>query len=237
MHSTRSASVVLLALAACAEPQGQGSAPAATSAAPVVAPPKPEPSAAAAVQAPDDLDVAAVKKALKCLPDAKSGPCTVLAAFATCSPWSASVPSGDGRWIGNGHVVEGGKTLEEITIVRARRVPMNEVGPGQLPVRIGIADIAKEEGQAHDQADKLIRALARGDVAARSNMALEHVKKRETWPESFAMKTAGGQIYAASQGGGFICQGPRQQLFLVRRAATRGSPGDGLYAELWPVTW
>jgi hypothetical protein len=243
MHAQRSAALLLLlalAATACAEPQGQGSAPAATSAAPAAPPPAPAPAptAAPAVAAPDDLDLAATQKALKCLPDAKSGPCAVLASFATCSPWSAVVPSGDGRWIGHGYVVEGGnKTIEEITILRSKRVPTNEIGPGQLPVRIGITDIAKEEGQAHDQADKLIRALARGDVAARSNAALEHVKKRETWPEGFAMKTRGGQVYVASQGGGFICQGPKQQLLLAQRAATRGSPGDGLYAELWPVTW
>jgi len=242
MHATRPAALLLFALAAaaCAEPPGQGSAPAASSTASAAPPPAPtpEPSAAPAVAAPDDIDVAALKKALKCLPEAKGGACAVLDAFATCVPWAGVVPSGDGRWIGRGYVIEGSnKTTEEITILRSKRVPSSEVGPGQLPLRIGIANIAKEEGQAHEQGDKLIRALARGDVAARSNAALEHVKKRETWPENFAMKTRGGQIYVASQGGGFLCQGPKQQLFLAQRAATRGSPGDGLYAELWPVTW
>ena len=51
------------------------------------------------------------------------------------------------------------------------------------------------------------------------------------------MRTAGGQVYVASQGGAFVCQGPKQQIFLVQRAATRGGQADGLYAELWSATW
>jgi hypothetical protein len=224
---------------ACAESGGGGAAPTATSAAPASAPSPPTTSAqpAEAMPAPDDLDVAGLKKALKCAADAKSGPCGVLVAFGSCVTWNIAVPSGDGRWIGRGHRVEGGKTTDEFTMFRARRVPSNETAPGQLPVKIGIADLAKEEGTAFSQADKLINALARQDVPAKSNPALEYLKKRDQWPEGYAMRTAGGQVYVVAQGGAFVCQGPKQQLFLVQRAATRGAPGEGLYAELWNATW
>jgi hypothetical protein len=47
----------------------------------------------------------------------------------------------------------------------------------------------------------------------------------------------GGQVYAALEGGAFVCQGAQQQLIVVQRAATRGGKADGLYAEVWPTTW
>ena len=68
-------------------------------------------------------------------------------------------------------------------------------------------------------------------------MALDYLKKRESWPEGFTMKTVGAQVYVASEGGAFVCQGPKQELYLVQRAATRGGPGDGLYATVYPVSW
>jgi hypothetical protein len=234
--------IASIAVAACDEkPAGDSAAPDRAGApAPSSAAPPPAPTPApteAAVAAPDDLDVAALKKALKCAADAKSGPCAVLNAFGSCKPWNVVVPSGDGRWVGRGHRVEGGKTTEEYTVVRSRRVPANEVGPGQLPAKVGIADIAKEDGSAHSQADRLIRTLERSDIPPRSNATLEYLKKRETWPEGFSMKTVGGQVYVASEGGAFVCQGPKQELFIAQRAATRGGSGDGLYATAYPVSW
>ncbi|MDI1448052.1 hypothetical protein [Polyangium sp. 6x1] len=239
MRTRPFAVLVSIALAACSkEPAGDSAEPARTG---TPAPPSAAPPAQAtppeAIAAPDDLDVAALKKALKCASDAKSGPCAVLNAFGTCKPWNAVVPSGDGRWIGRGYRVEGGKTSDEFTVVRSRRVPANEVGPGQLPAKVGIGDIAKQEGQAFSQADRLIRTLERSDVPPRSNMALEYLKKRESWPEGFTMKTVGGQVYVASEGGAFVCQGPKQELYLVQRAATRGGAGEGLYATAYPVSW
>ncbi|MDC0749136.1 hypothetical protein [Polyangium mundeleinium] len=235
MRTRPFAVLVSIAVAACSqEPAGDAAAPARTGtpAPPSAAPPPPE-----AVAAPDDLDIAALKKALTCAADAKSGPCAVVNAFGSCKPWNPVVPSGDGRWIGRGYRVEGGKTSDEFTIVRSRRVPSNEVGPGQLPAKVGISDIAKQEGSAFSQADRLIRTLERSDVPPRSNMALDYLKKRASWPEGFTMKTVGGQVYVASEGGTFVCQGPKQELYLVQRAATRGKPGDGLYATAYPVSW
>jgi len=231
--------VPIVVVAACDKSPGDSAGEPASSASPP--PSAAAPAAPTATQAPlaapDDLEVGALQKALKCAADAKSGPCAVLAAFGSCVPWDAVTPSGDGRWLGKGYRVENGKARDEVTIVRSRRVPLNEVGPGQLPAKFGIADIVKEDGSAFTQADKAIRALARSDVAPRSNPAIEHLKKRESWPEGFTMKTAGGQVYVAAEGGTFVCQGPKQVLYLVQRAATRGGQGDGLYAELYAVTW
>src|SRR5690242_7523796 len=109
------ANVLLLG---CDPPASSGGAASASPSA--AAPPSasvaaaPPPSAAPAPP-PENLNVAELQKALKCANDAKSGPCGVLAKFASCSGWSGVSPSGDGRWFGHGYVVEGSKTSDQIT--------------------------------------------------------------------------------------------------------------------------
>jgi hypothetical protein len=187
--------------------------------------------------APDDLDLAALQKALKCPAEPKSGPCKVLVSFAACKPWNAVSPSGDARYLGRAYIVEGAKTTEQITVVRSKRVPSSEVASGQLPVKIAIADIPKEEGAAFDQAERAIRAFERSDVPPRSNPTLEYIKKRADWPEAHAAKTVSGQVLVNTGGGAYICQGPRQQLVVVQKSGAAGAGGDGLFAELWATTW
>lgn len=197
-------------------------------------------AASAAVPAaavPDNLDVAELQKALKCGGAEKTGPCSVLAAIAApCAAWSASPPSGDGRWMGRGYLVQQGKATEQITLLRARRVPLTEVGPGQLPVKIAVAELPKDDAAA-DPAAKAIRAFERSDVPGKGNAGVEYVKQRTDWSEAFATKTTGGQVYALAHGGTFVCQGPKQQLLVVQRAGSRTDKGDGIYAELWGTTW
>lgn len=186
---------------------------------------------------PADLEVAALQKALACAANAKSGPCAVLAAMATCKPWSADVPSGDGRWLGRGFEVDGKKTTEQVTVLRVRRVPTSEVGPGQLPARVGLGTIDKEEGSAFGEADKALRALERSDVPPKGNAAITHLKAMTQWSEAFATRTAGGHVYGLSHGGLYACEGPKRELLVVRRGSTRTGNGDGLYAMLWAISW
>ncbi len=210
-----------------------GAAPSASSVTATPPPPTQEP----APPPPDELDTTALKKALGCGGKANSGPCRVLTGLDSCSSWNPVVPSGDGRFLGRGYVVEKGNSSEQVTMLRARRVPQNEVGPGQLPVRIGIAELPKDEGLASAQADKTIRGFERKDVPGRGNATIEYLKQREQWSESFATRTAGKQVYVIAQAGTYICEGPSRQIFVVQRAATRDSNSDGMYAELWPASW
>jgi hypothetical protein len=184
---------------------------------------------------PPELDIAAQQRALKCATDAKSGACGVLAKMASCIAWNPIVPSGDGRWLGHGWLVEGAKTTDQITLVRARRVPTSEVGAGQLGARVAVAEIAKQEGGAYEQAERAIRAYERADVPPHGSPTLDYVKQKKDWSESFVAATAGKQIFASGSQATYFCQGPSRSLVLVQRAS--GAAGDGLYAELWPTSW
>jgi hypothetical protein len=201
----------------------------------------PAPSASSVSAAPAavllDLDVASLQKTLKCGGDATSGACGVLTKFASCTEWNPISPSGDGRWLGRGWAVEGAKVTEQFALVRSRRVPTSEVAAGQIGVKIAITDLPKQESSAFEHADRAIRAFERNDVPPRSSPTLEYVKQRTDWPEAFAMRTSGKHVYAIAANGTYYCQGQNRTLLVVQRAATRGSNGDGLYAELWPTSW
>ena len=227
--------VSALLLPACDPPAASTSASAAPSVSEAPSPP-PAPTAEA-MPPPDDLDVATVQKALKCGGDAKSGACGVLAKYATCTPWNPVSPSGDARYIGRGTLVEGAKSTESVVVLRSKRAPLNEVGPGQLGVKIGLGEITKEDGSAFDQSGQAIRSFERSDAPGKANATIEYVKKRTQWVEAFANKTAGGQVYAIMKAGTFLCQGPRQSVLMVQKAGSRTSSGDGLYAELWAASW
>jgi len=225
--------VAVLALLGCDKP---APGPAASTAA-TAAPPPAATTEAAPSPPPPDLDLPAQQKALKCGGDAKSGACGVLAKMATCTAWNPIVPSGDGRWLGRGWLVEGAKTTDQVTLVRSRRVPTSEVGPGQLGARIAVTDLPKQEGAAFEQADRAIRAYERADVPPHGNPTLDYLKQRKDWPEAAALRTAGGgQVYALSGGGAYFCQTGRS-LLVVQRPASGSAGGDGLYAEVWPTSW
>ncbi|EYF06666.1 hypothetical protein [Chondromyces apiculatus] len=207
---------------------GAPGAPGAPSTPSVAEPPPPPPA---------DLDVAELQAALKCGPGSKSKPCAVLAKVASCAAWTPSVPSGDGRWLGRAWSVEGAKTTEVFVAMRVRNVPLTEIGPGQLNLKIALIEIPKSEESAFDNAERALRSYERGDVPPRASPTLEYLKQRKEWPDAPAVRTRGGQVFAVAQGGTYFCEGPRRTVLAVQLPETGRGSGNGLYAELWATTW
>lgn len=227
-----------LSLAACeAGPSAAGSPGSASAQGASAAPKPPEPPP----PPPADLDVAALEKALSCGADGKlegkTGACRVLAAMRTCTPWQLSIPSGDGRFLGRVATVEAGKERQGFGVLRAARVNVSEIGPGQLLAKLVLVELQKTDGEAYQQADRALRAFERGDVAPKGSPALAFADRLTTPADVFLTRTEKGHVYGISQGGLFVCQGDKQRLWLVRRAATRAGQGEGVYAELFPTSW
>jgi hypothetical protein len=210
--------------------------------APTLPPATAAPTAAAATaptaapQTPPAADVEGLKQALKCGP-AGHGPCRVLAELTACEDFDPVTSSGDGRWMGKGQVVRDGAFHDEITILRSRRVPTGEVGPGQLGAKIAIGSIP--EARAHEirEAERAINSYSRGDVPRASNAAIVFLKGLDDWSEAFSAKAEQNQIYAANQGGAWLCAKQDQRLLLVHLVGNRTHKADGVYATLYPVSW
>ena len=236
----RNPRVVLLAgaitatasLAACDKSSGDPAAGSASTTAP-----PPTSTATAEQKTPAPLDAAALIKSLKCGGPRTTGPCQILSDFKACRPAEKIAPSGDGRWLGNGYVVDDGAFTEELSILRIHRVPLADVSGGQLPLRIAITPMPEDDPAILRQAKKAIGKLGRGDVARKNNSAIKYITERTEWSDTFSIQAEDNQIYVTSEGGAYICELPDQRILVVRRASQRKHAADGLYAVLWPVTW
>ncbi|MEM1034168.1 MAG: hypothetical protein AAF928_08185 [Myxococcota bacterium] len=211
--------------------QGSATAAAASASSPLVA------TATAATPAPaKPLDVGARKKELKCSPEATEGPCGVLAAFDDCTAWTGQTSGGDGRWIGIGYDRYEGEMKEEVTLVRALRVPLDEVGPGQIGAKLSLSRIPETKPDLVREGKRAAQALFRGDVPKPQNPALQYVNARKDWSAQFATTAEKHQVVSAD--GSYFCNRADQRLLVFRpSAASGGQPGDGLYAVLRPTKW
>jgi hypothetical protein len=227
--------VALSALGGCNEKNPAGAASATATATTSAPAPKPKPTEKP--PEPEALKVDQLKKDLSCAADAKEGPCGVLNAFTDCVAWTGQTEGGDGRWIGIGYDRAGGKTTEEVTLVRSLRVPLDQVGPGQLGAKLSVSRIPDDEPVLLKEGKRAAKALFRGDVPKPQNPAMKYVNNRKDWSEAFAYQAKENQVFAQGGGGTYFCNLKDQRLILVKLSNAREKKGDGLYAQLRPTKW
>jgi hypothetical protein len=195
-------------------------------------------SAPPPVSKPPPLDLAALKKALRCGGAAGDGPCPVLDSFEKCrEKWSPISQSGDGRWFGEGALVNQGAFVNDYFMLRTRRVPLDEVAAGALGVKVAL-DKLPDNPEVRSAAGPAWRALARSDIPKKGNRAIQFIDEYDKWSESFAQQADDHQIFVADGAGAYLCADPKTQgLHVVRLSNTREHPADGIYATLYPISW
>lgn len=230
--------LIPLLLIACNDPTPAPSAASAKASASSTATAKPK-ATLAPVTKPNPLDLAALKKAFNCSGKASSGPCPVLEKFEKCrEKWSPITQSGDGRWIGNGSVAKKGKYVEEMYMMRSRRVGLNEVAPGALGVKIALTELPADDANLRTSAGKTWRKLNRGDSPKKGMHAVEFINDHQDWPEAYAQQADAHQIYIAAGAGAYLCGDPTSQaLHAVKLSGSQEHPGDGIYVTLYPTKW
>ena len=222
-----------LTLTGCDDPKPTPTATSATAAATTTSSAAPKKQ----LPKPKPLDVKAMQSALKC-GGMGHGPCEVLEEFSSCEKWNPVTQSGDGRWLGESSIVKDGKFVSDLVIMRSKRVPLAEVGPGQLPAKIGVVKIDDSLTVEREHAKKAIRAFKRGDVTKRNiNKAITYIKQRKDWPEAFSIESDQNQVYAAVGAGAYFCAKKDQRLLVVKLSGNREHKADGTYATLYPVQW
>jgi len=182
-----------------------------------------------------DLDIAALQKRLGC--GRKHRACRVLRDFAEAPRGIGQAPSGQGRWMGQGFRVEKGREIRELYMLSATNVPSASVGPTDLPLRIAMGTLPRE---ARRDGEKLAKALAHSEQVANDNKALPLVKGWTSDNGRIAMPTTGPSVRLIAEDATYVRQSGQKVIVVRLKAAPPGaqpSPGDGTYAELWPVTW
>jgi hypothetical protein len=196
------------------------------------------PRAAQAVPAPPapaDIDVNALSNDLKC---GKTGPkqaCRVIKEFAQAQRFTGQTPSGEGRWVGQVFTVEKGVETERPIILWAKRVPTSQVGPGDLPIKVGHEFFP---GELESHAEKLVRALMHGDAPSPRNQAFPFAKSLVPTQQRVIVNTNGQSVHVTSEESIFIRAKALRNVYLVNPSTARGAnSGDGMYAELWLADW
>ncbi|MBL9027384.1 MAG: hypothetical protein JNL21_34655 [Myxococcales bacterium] len=222
-----------LVLVACSSKDPAPSA--SSSSKPASAPPPTATSASEPRPPADHLDVEPIKKALKCPAESKSGPCKILDAVATCGPWEGTSPGGEAKWLGHSWDVKDGKQKDGYAVLRSRTVPLDQASGG-IPARIGF-DQVPEDLPSMLGIQKAVSAFERHDVAQKGNAGLAWVKDKKDFSEAPAFATTKKGVLVQSDDFAYVCQGKSQELFYARPRAGGAAKGDGVYAELWPVSW
>jgi hypothetical protein len=201
---------------------------------PTEAPPQP-PRAA-----PPDVNVGKLRNLLKCPAAKGTGACGVLEEFNQASRWILDVPSGEGRWFGKAFVVEKGDEKFQYVTLLAKRLPTAKVGPGELPLSLGMDPIPE---RLLPFAEELWSGLDRsnGRRAKRKNPAFGYLAEYEPRAARGAMNTTGTSVQSIGEIGedtSYLRQAGLKKIFLVRPATgAQADTGDGTYAVLWMAVW
>jgi hypothetical protein len=192
---------------------------------------------AAALPPPPDLEIAYLESQLKCPNRATPNACRILKAFGQATRQVGQVPSGDGRWIGMGYRVEHGSEKAEAQMLSMTNVSSNSVGPTDLPIRIAMDPLPDEKSK---DGRKVLRLLMRRDSLPSNSRTLTSVKAWRSGNGRIGMATTGLSVRLLAEEATFVRQANGNMVVIRQRTPPPGAspPGaDGLYAELWPVTW
>ena len=181
--------------------------------------------------APQDIDVAALKKKLGCT-DARRSLCRVLGEFGDANRFAPRIPSGEGRFIGTAYSSEKGAEKSELLLLLVSQAPTSTVPPGELALRVGVGPVPDDK---RDHGVKLASALARGDTVPRTNQTAPYVK---TWKPNDArgtMQTTGNSVRLVSEE--LFLRQTSTKTLVVRVKNTASGAEDVTAAELWAVSW
>lgn len=184
--------------------------------------------------APADLVLEPLVKSLKCDKKSKTDSCRVLEEFVEGKRFIAQTPAGEGRWIGNAFVREKGVEKKQLLILWAKQVPTSQVGPGDLPVRIGTGTL---DDELVEHGFKMINALSRSDQPSKRNQARSAVDTFVPTTQRGAVNTEGMSVRLIAEEPIYLRQSGRKVVMVMPNQSQSAAAGDGTYAEFWRATW
>ena len=196
--------------------------------------PKQDPSSRPSVgPPPEDLDINAVKKKLRC-PRPGRHACRILDDFSGADAWDWRKLSREARWVGNAFVVDDRPERKEAWVLWAAPVPTAQVDPGLLPLKVAAGVLSK--GLGHERW-KVIDAISRLASVSKRNRALVAASRFAPTTPHPTQRTTGKSLMWLAEDKTYVRQEGRRLLVVKLSSAPTAAPGQGTYAELWPVFW
>ena len=136
-------------------------------------------------------------------------------------------------------IARGGRERGSFVVVHAIGIPSASAGTADLPFKVGLDPLPRDKRK---YARKLLRALSHSERVPESNRAYAFVKDHVSSNARLAMATDGVSARLLAEDAVFVRQSKvRQRLVIIGlKADASGAPlqgADGIYAEVWPVTW
>ena len=224
---------VALSLFGC-DNHAQHSASAAESSATKAPPPPLATVAEPPRPAPADITLDPYLRDLKCGKAAKGDTCRILTEFAEAKRWVFNKPAGEARWVGSAFVREKGVEKKQLLILWAKRMPTAQVGPGDLPIKVGTGTL---DSELVEHGFKMVRSLSQGDQPSKHNQARSKVEEFVPTIQRGAVATSGASVRLIAEDTVYLRQLDRKVLMFAPNLSSSATAGDGTYAEFWVSTW
>ncbi len=239
-HQQAMAAIVALMVLGSACSRNPTPSPLDASPQPQASVPKQAPAAVIPTKKAEDLDVEDLRRTMKCPGGGFKDACTFLQEFESGTAWNLdNIRGTDGRYFGLARVYSQGKSEPKYHFMVVKKVPTNDVGPNDLPIKIALRELEASLGPELTHAPKLLRLVERSDGIPRQNRTNEYILKYAPSSWDGASRSAGASTVLHSSGGILVREGKNRSLLVIRLSPqSAGSmPGDGLYATLWPLSW
>lgn len=210
---------------------------AASASATVVPEPVPEPKKREPVT---DIDMQDLLKAMGCPSKTNVAACEVLEGFDKAEPWDLTTIRGDmARYFGQATTYKAGVPEQRWVFMLVKKMPLNEIEPGDLAVRVALRDLDPNLVAENKHADKLLYLLKQDDAVSKRNRTSEYILGYNANSWDSAAPTKGKSTILHIGGGTFVRQDAKRRLCLVSIEARQ--PGaaqvDATFVRLYPLAW
>jgi len=187
-----------------------------------------------------DFDVKQVQEQFKCPNKANKEVCDVIEGFAKGTKWDPStIQSQDARYFGKAVVYKNGESKERWVFLVVKKVPLNEVTKGDLPLRVALREVEDSRTVELAHAEKLYWLLKRDDAVTKRNQMANYVLDYTPSNWDSSAETKGNSVIFHVGDGAFVRQGEARTLNLVKVDLARpgSSSTDGMFVQLYPISW
>lgn len=188
----------------------------------------------------EDVDVSGLKQFLRCPSKGHVAACEVLEGFEQAESWNLTTIHNDvARYFGQATEIKNGVSQSRWVFMIVRRLPLNEVHPGNLAIRVALRDLEEKLTAENANAPRLWRVLKHDNAAAKRNRMVDYLQTYAPSTWDTAGPTSGKSSILHVGEGMYVRQDAKYALYIVSVPPTR--PGsnehDATLIKLYPVSW
>lgn len=229
--------IIAICLFGCEKKSQAPAQQVASASATVASEPAPEPQKREPVT---DIDPQELLQAMGCPSKTHHAACEVLEGFDKAEPWDLTTIRGDmARYFGQATTYKDGVAEQRWVFMLVKKMPLNEIEPGDLAVRVALRDLDPNLVAENKHADKLLYLLKQDDAISKRNQTSEYILGYNSNSWDSAAPTKGKSTILHIGGGTYVRQDDKRRLYLISMEARRpgAAQADATLVRLYPLSW